>query len=129
MKELIIKMLLEGSPTINEIAEKIKLPEKKIRSIVYNLGRTYELKIYKNYKKTRYHIIEKAVPEEEEFIYKYENIQINQLPRVMYKADLLSWYVQNQISEIETSRQLVEIAKQNGIKIFERNLRGEVYYI
>lgn len=129
LKQLVIKELTNKKCTIHDLIALTGLRGHNIHSMIQRLREHYNVEATKHKGNGFYYKITGECEEIETVKTLYDTVPLSNLPRKMYKGDLLTWHLVNQIYKVETSKQLVEIAKQSGIKVYERSFRGEVYYI
>jgi hypothetical protein len=56
-------------------------------------------------------------------------VPIEKLPKKVFKGDLLTWGINHTDESFNSSTDLVNYAKLHDKQIYERNTRGEVYYL
>lgn len=128
-KEEIIKLLHEDEYTLKSLSEITGMRPHNIASLIQNLKRIYDIDSRKGANKKIHYQIIRELEKDETAKTLYDVMPIWELPKVMYKSDLLSWHIQNEIYKVESSRQLVEIAKENGIKVYEYTPSGGHRYL
>lgn len=125
IKPLIITELENGWLKIKDIQELGKLNSKQAISLISNLKNQYNIDIRS--------VAGQVIKKEFHITHKIERIKevipISELPKIISKSNLLTWGIFNSGKEFKTSKDLVNYAKANDKQVFEKKIRGEVYYL